>query len=363
MSKKKKIIIGCVAGGVVVAAAAVAIFVFDIFGGKPYNYDLSEYVKVGNYKGLEYGKVEVSVNDDEIQAEIKSRLEKASKTTDSTTGTVADGDTINISYEGKIDGKTFEGGSSDSYDLTIGKTSMIPGFTDGLIGANIGDKVTLNLKFPDDYSEKSVAGKPVVFTVTVNSKSVTTTPEYNVDFIKANSDYDNAADYEASVKKDLIKSKTEKAKTDIKNGLWTKILDSSEVKKYPDKEIKEVQKQFKEQYKAYADQYGVKWEEFLKSYMNMTEEDFEKQSKTYSESVVKSKMVMYSIARKENITVNDSDFDKYLLKLIKDSGFTEASFKKAYGKTIQQYAKDNDMKSSYMLEKVLDKVMKDGTEK
>lgn len=362
MSKKKKIVIGCVAGGAVIATA-VAIFAFDIFGSTPYDYDLSEYVTVGNYKGLEYSKVSVSVTDEEVKAEINTRLEKAATTEDATTGTVADGDTINISYEGKIDGKTFDGGSSDSYDLTIGQTSMIDGFTEGLIGMEVGESKELNLKFPDDYSSEEVAGKDVVFTVKVNTKSVTTTPEYNVDFVKANSDYDNLADYEASVKKDVLATKTEEAETEVKNTLWTGIIESSKVKKYPEKEMEFEQTQFKAQYQAYADQYGVEWDEFLEKYMGMTEDDFKKQSKTYAESVVKSKMIMYAIADKEDISVDDSEFNKYLQKLIKDSGFTEESFKNAYGKSIQDYAEDNDMKSSYLLEKVLSKVMEYGKEK
>ena len=186
--------------GLISVLCLTSLFLLSGCGSKLYNYDLSEYVKVGDYKGLEYKKVSVSVSDDEVQDKIKSNLEEKAETKTLKSGTVKDGDTIDISYEGKVDGKTFDKGSADNQSITIGQTPFIDGFTDGLIGKKVGSKVKLNLTFPKDYSEKDLQGKDVVFEVTINSKQVEEVPEYNVDFVKKNSEYDNLKDDVESVK-------------------------------------------------------------------------------------------------------------------------------------------------------------------
>ena len=361
--KKKKIIIGSVVGVVVIAAVAATLYFTGVFEGKPYDYDLTEYITLGEYKGMEYDKVSVSVTDDEVTEEINSRLTSAATTEAATTGTVEDGDTINIAFEGKIDGKTFDGGSSDSYDLTIGQTSMIDGFTDGLIGMNVGDTKELNLTFPDDYNDEDVAGKDVVFSVTVNTKNVTTTPEYNLDFVTANSDYDTLEDYEASVKEDLLTEKTQDAEATVKDTLWASILDGCEVKSYPEKELNDEIDAYKAQAETYAESYGVDLTEFIETYMQQTEDEFNEQAKTYAENTVKSKMVMYLIAEKEGIEIDDDEFGDYLQNLLTEAGFTDDTFKDAYGESIEDYAEENSFDYYYLLNKVIDKVMEYGTEK
>jgi len=356
--KKKILIIGLIA-----AMSFTTVFAMTGCTKKAYDYDLSEYVKVGNYKNLEYSKVSVSVTDDEIQKEIQTRLQNAATTESQKTGTVADGDTINVSYVGKIDGKTFDGGSADSSDITIGTTSMIDGFTDGLIGKKVGSKVTLNLTFPKDYSNTDVAGKDVVFVVTINSKQVSVVPEYNTAFIKANSDYDNKTDYEASVKKDLLATKKSDAENDILNDLWTQVIDNSKALKYPDEELQAEEKTLAQQYKDQADNYGIKWATFLKEYMGYdSEAAFNKAIKKYAKKAVFQKMVMYSIARTEDIEISDKDYKNYLADLLKGAGFTEDTFKSSYGETIEQYGEENDFRTSYQLQKVCQKIKSYGKE-
>jgi len=365
MTKKKKLII---AGSIVVAVAIIAlllVFVFDVFGlfTSQYRLNYSKYIKVGTYKGLQYDKISVSVTDKEVQSEIKTRVKAKATTKSVTTGTVKDGDTINVSYVGKINGKTFSGGSASKTNITIGTTSMIDGFTDGLIGKKIGSKVTLHLKFPKSYSDDKVAGKKVVFTVTINSKQVTVTPTYNLAFVKKYTKYDTKAAYEASVKKSLLKTKKESAESTVKNNLWNQVIASSTVKKYPKKQYQYETEQVTQKYKKMAKSYSMTWKKFLKSYMNTTESSFKTQAKAYAKTVVKQKLVMYSIADKEGIKVTNKEYKAYLSKLLSDAGFTEATFKKQYNESIEDYAKENDFRSSLLLNKVLDKVMDYGKAK
>lgn len=359
----KKLLIG---SGVVVAIVAVIAIILVFVNNKQskeYNYDLSKYVKVGNYKGLEYASQKASVTDEEVDAEIQRRLQKAAKTENSKTGKVENGDTINISFVGKIDGKEFEGGSSESTDITVGTTQMIDGFVEGLIGKNVGETVTLNLKFPDDYGKTDLQGKAVEFKVTINSKKKISVPKLNASFVKKNSKYKTVKEYKEGVKKELLNQKQKSIDSTVKQELWSRIINKSKAKKYPEKELNEAMSQankLEESYKAQAQNYGMEWETYLKTVMRTDKKGFEKLKQEYAKNIVFNRMVMYSIARSENISLSNREYKKEILKILEDNGYDEESFKKAFGKDIETYADEQNWRQKILFDKVLDKVMKDG---
>ena len=359
----KKLLIG---SGVVVAIVAVIAIILVFVNNKQskeYNYDLSKYVKVGNYKGLEYASQKASVTDEEVDAEIQRRLQKAAKTENSKTGKVENGDTINISFVGKIDGKEFEGGSSESTDITVGTTQMIDGFVEGLIGKNVGESVNLNLKFPDDYGKTDLQGKAVEFKVTINSKKKISVPKLNTEFVKKNSKYKTVKEYKEGVKKELLNQKQKSIDSTVKQELWSRIIDKSKAKKYPEKELNEAMSQankLEESYKAQAQNYGMEWETYLKTVMRTDKKGFEKLKQEYAKNIVFNIMVMYSIARSENISLSNREYKKEILKILEDNGYDEESFKKAFGKDIETYADEQNWRQKILFDKVLDKVMKDG---
>lgn len=359
----KKLLIG--SGVVVAIVAVIAIILVFVNNKQPkeYNYDLSKYVKVGNYKGLEYTSQKASVTDEEVDVEIQRRLQKAAKTENSKTGKVENGDTINISFVGKIDGKEFEGGSSESTDITVGTTQMIDGFVEGLIGKNVGDSVTLNLKFPDDYGKTDLQGKAVEFKVTINSKKKISVPKLNTEFVKKNSKYTTVKEYKEGVKKELLNQKQKSIDSTVKQELWSRIIDKSKAKKYPEKELNEAMSQankLEESYKAQAQNYGMQWETYLKTVMRTDKKGFEKLKQEYAKNIVFNRMVMYSIARSENISLSNREYKKEILKILEDNGYDEESFKKAFGKDIETYADEQNWRQKILFDKVLDKVMKDG---
>lgn len=359
----KKLLIG---SGVVVAIVAVIAIILVFVNNKQskeYNYDLSKYVKVGNYKGLEYTSQKASVTDEEVDVEIQRRLQKAAKTENSKTGKVENGDTINISFVGKIDGKEFEGGSSESTDITVGTTQMIDGFVEGLIGKNVGESVTLNLKFPDDYGKTDLQGKAVEFKVTINSKKKISVPKLNASFVKKNSKYKTVKEYKEGVKKELLNQKQKSIDSTVKQELWSRIINKSKAKKYPEKELNEAMSQankLEESYKAQAQNYGMEWETYLKTVMRTDKNGFEKLKQEYAKNIVFNRMVMYSIARSENISLSNREYKKEILKILEDNGYDEESFKKAFGKDIETYADEQNWRQKILFDKVLDKVMKDG---
>lgn len=359
----KKLLIG---SGVVIAIVAVIAIILVFVNNKQskeYNYDLSKYVKVGNYKGLEYASQKASVTDEEVDVEIQRRLQKAAKTENSKTGKVENGDTINISFVGKIDGKEFEGGSSESTDITVGTTQMIDGFVEGLIGKNVGESVILNLKFPDDYGKTDLQGKAVEFKVTINSKKKISVPKLNKEFVKKNSKYKTVKEYKEGVKKELLNQKQKSIDSTVKQELWSRIINKSKAKKYPEKELNEAMSQankLEESYKAQAQNYGMEWETYLKTVMRTDKKGFEKLKQEYAKNIVFNRMVMYSIARSENISLSNREYKKEILKILEDNGYDEESFKKAFGKDIETYADEQNWRQKILFDKVLDKVMKDG---
>ncbi|MBO4725508.1 MAG: FKBP-type peptidyl-prolyl cis-trans isomerase, partial [Firmicutes bacterium] len=136
-------------------------------GKEPYDYDLSKYIKPADYIGVTYGKLDTEVTSDDIKAEIDKRRENDAETETVETGTVASGDAIRIDYVGTIDGVEFEGGNSKNMgvDIVVGKANYIEGFEAGLVGAEVGSTVVLDLRFPDDYGSAELAGKNCQFTV------------------------------------------------------------------------------------------------------------------------------------------------------------------------------------------------------
>ncbi|MCD7738939.1 MAG: FKBP-type peptidyl-prolyl cis-trans isomerase [Lachnospiraceae bacterium] len=137
------------------------------------DYPVEDYVTLGDYIGMELSVAAVEeVDDGSVTALAESYFNSLAVdyAAEMTAGQlVEEGDTANIDYTGYLDGEAFDGGSAAGYDLVIGSGSFIDGFEDGLIGVAVGDTVDLNLTFPSDYSNNpSLAGKEVVFTVTVN---------------------------------------------------------------------------------------------------------------------------------------------------------------------------------------------------
>ena len=146
--------------------------------------NVADYVTLGEYKGIEVSVDAPVVTDEYLDSYIDYVLQSNMVTTEITDRPVEEGDIVNIDYEGKIDGVAFDGGTAQGYDLTIGSGTFIDGFEDGLIGAETGETVDVNVTFPENYQGEEVAGKDAVFTVTVNSISVETLPELTDEFVQ-----------------------------------------------------------------------------------------------------------------------------------------------------------------------------------
>ena len=165
--------------------------------------DVSDYVTIGDYKGFTLDRYTQAVTDDDVDAQISYELQD--KVTEVTDGTVENGDTVTINYTGTVDGKEFDGGSAQDYDLVVGEGSMgIDGFEEGLIGMKKGETKELTLTLPEGYSENdSLSGKEAVFKITL--QKFARVPELTDDWVAANTDYKTVDEYKQSVRDELEK--------------------------------------------------------------------------------------------------------------------------------------------------------------
>ncbi len=301
--------------------------------------DLDEYIKVGKYKGLEVADFTVEITDEDIRTQIDSELEAAASSEELAEGTaIADGDTVNIDYVGKKDGKKFDGGSAEGYDLVIGSDSFIDGFEDGLIGKKVGEKAKLNLTFPEDYSETSLAGQDVVFTVTINSATRVVTPEYDLDFVKSTTEYDSIEAYEAAIEKMLYENKEAEEIGKQQEELWSQALTNTEVKKYPDKIVEYYIDFNSDQIDQIAKDYGVTREEMLASYDFGDEEEFTVVNEDSSKLRVKQEMLIEYIADKEGIKYTEKE-EETLIADFQSMGYDEQMIEEQTGRTMDEYVR------------------------
>ena len=201
-------------------------------GGEKMQYDglkLDDYITVGEYKGLEVDGYKIKVSEAEIQEKVEAALKENQQNKKlGKDKKLKKGDTANIDYTGKVDGKEFDGGASQGFDLELGSGQFIEGFEDGLIGHKVGEEVEVKVHFPDDYKGEKVAGKDAVFTVKINSATRPKVPEYNDEFVKKYTKFKTKEEYEESIREDIYKEKEEQAKTEQKNSLWSDVLESAE---------------------------------------------------------------------------------------------------------------------------------------
>ena len=301
--------------------------------------NLSEYVKVGAYKGLKTEKVSVTVTREEIGDKIVEALKAAAEEQKLSKGTaIEDGDVVNIDYVGKKDGKKFDGGSAEGYELEIGSGSFINGFEEGLVGKKVGQKnIKLNLTFPEDYSAAELAGQDVVFTVNINSATRMVQPEFDLDFVKTQGDYDSTEAYEKAIEESIYKEKEREALNSQKTQLWNEVLKGSKIKKYPEDMIEHYTEAFDEQIDYYAEQYGVSRETMLEQYYGTTDEDnVATMLDEYVKALIKQEMLVEYIAQKEGITYTDKEAEE-MWQDFESRGYTEESVEMETGRTVDQY--------------------------
>ena len=303
---------------ITIISASVLIFALvgcgsngDIAGIKK---EVVELVTLPDYSEVDVtvGAIEVTV--DEINEYIDYSLASYATLEPVTDRAVEYGDTVNIDFVGTIDGEKFEGGTSQEggVDLEIGSGRLIPGFEDGIVGANVSDNFDLDLVFPEEYHVEDLAGKAVIFNVTVNSVSESVIPEISDELVaQIDPTVTTVDEYKEKVEGILLEQEQINYDNEINNQVLNYIIENSVIAEIPSDEIQKNADLYVTQMTGYAEGYGVSMEEFLES-SGMTMELFEEQSLQIGEDITKEKMVIASIAKAEKINVKQSEIDAFV---------------------------------------------------
>lgn len=270
-----------------------------------YNVNLNKYVTLGEYKGIE---VDTSSNEykENFDSIINSDLENNKENI--TTGVAEKGDTVIIDYVGKKDGLAFDGGTANAYELTLGSGTFIPGFEEAIIGKQIGTKFTINVTFPSDYASTDLAGKAATFDITLHSKYAE--PVLDDTFAKKMG-FSSLDAYKENAKKETISFLC-----------FKKLIELSEIKEYPQKDIKKYLDYMTEYYTNVAANNQMSFEQLLTA-NNMDEAQF----KTYMtdnkiKPSMKNEMLLYAILDSEKIEITAKDLEEQLTKIAKEQGTT-----------------------------------------
>ena len=301
--------------------------------------DVEKCVTLGDYKGVTVEKTIQSVTDEDVQNEIDDALANYPVEVDQA---AKEGDTVNIDYVGKIDGEEFDGGSDQGADLKLGSGKFIDGFEDGLIGARKGETRTLNLTFPEDYTQ-DLAGKAVEFTVTVNAvKEPLSEPtdQWVADNIEG---YDNIADYKAGIRSEQEESNEQTAENQVRYAAWTQVIDNCTINEYPETLVEVGKKLYEQQVETYAKYAGMELDAYIES-SGLTQEEYQSNMEEYGKNVAAQALVCQAICDKEGFAIGDDDYQKALQDMLTEYGCTEDEL-------IQTYGQDN-VEQSIMLNRV-----------
>ena len=291
--------------------------IVQIEAGKPFIFTATVAVKpevtLGEYKGVEVKKADLTVTDEEIEAELKKEQEKNSRTVNVDDRAVESGDMIKLDFEGFVDGVAFDGGKGENYDLTIGSNSFIPGFEDQLVGAKIGEDVDVNVTFPEEYHAKDLAGKAAVFKCKVNAISVKELPELDDEFAQEVSEFDTLDEYKADVKKNLEEKKAAEAKTAKENEAVDKAVENAQMD-IPDPMIDSQVEQMINDYARRLQSQGLSMEQYMQ-FTGTTLDALKEQVRPQALTQIKSRLVLEKIAEVEDIQISDEKLDEELTKM------------------------------------------------
>ena len=267
--------------------------------------NVADYVTLGEYKGVEVSVDAPVVTDEYLDSYIDYVLQSNMVTTEITDRPVEEGDIVNIDYEGKIDGVAFDGGTAQGYDLTIGSGTFIDGFEDGLIGAETGETVDVNVTFPENYQGEEVAGKDAVFTVTVNSISVETLPELTDEFVQGLDVGVNTVEEYRQYAYDLLMEEEQATHdSNAEIAVLEAVMAGSQIQDPPEDMTNRYYNRIIDNMTYYASLYGYDLETFLS--MQGTSEDAIRESAVQAGQEI---IVMQAIADAEGLSVTDEELD------------------------------------------------------
>ena len=307
------------------------------------------FVTLSDWKGMsvDLAESDYKVTDSDVEDYIQSLLEATATTDAQTTGTTKSGDTIKLDYSGKLDGTAFSGGTATDASYTIGSGKFIDDLDKGLVGLTVGVETDIPCTFPESYQNSDLAGKQVVFTVTVKEIDVKVVPELNDEWVTANSsklgvsdaELTNVDDLRAYVKNYLETQAASNRSSTVFETAYSQMSDGLDVSEYPSEELADLLKTLNNnvdsEYQSYSSSYSSK-EEYIKSAYKFESMDaFNEYADNYAKQYLLQKMIITMIAADNNITVSEDDINSTGEELASYYGYNDyQEILDTYGKTM-----------------------------
>lgn len=286
-------------------------------------------VELGDYKGLSIEKQDREVTDEEFNQAIEDAVSRQAELTVKE-GEIAEGDVVNINFDGYVDGEAFEGGQAEGYDLEIGSGSFIPGFEEQLIGLKANDSKDVVVTFPEEYHAEELAGKEATFKCEVNEVKSKEIPELDDELAQELDESVSTVDeYKEKLRKDLEEAKVNQAEATEKEEAITKATDNAKVD-IPEAMINTELDRMMQEFEQRISQQGLNLELYYQ-FSGQSEEELKAQMKEDAEKRVKTNLTLRAIADAENIEVSDADVEDEFAKMSEQFGLSVEDIKATLG--------------------------------
>ncbi len=296
-------------------------------------------VTLGDYKGVEVPKSEITVTDEEVDAEVKKEQDKNARTVAVEDRAAANGDITTIDFEGFVDGVAFEGGKGTDYALTLGSGTFIPGFEDQLVGANTGDHVEVKVTFPEEYQAKELAGKEAVFQCDVKKIETKEVPELDDEFAKDVSEFDTLAEYKEDVKKKLTEKKEKEARTAKENAAVDKAIENAQMD-IPELMTKTECRQMMDDFSRRMQQQGLSMEQYFQ-FTGQSMDKMMEDMKPQALKRIQTRLVLEKVAEAENIQPSEEEITEEIQKMADAYKMEADKIREAIGESgLEQMKKD-----------------------
>lgn len=325
----------------------------------------NEYVTVTQYKGLEVPQATTSVEevtDEQVEQQIQNTLSIYAERKEVTDRAAQEGDIVNIDYTGYLDGEKFDGGSATGADLELGSGSFIgatddyAGFEEQIEGHNAGDEFDIQVQFPDPYTmNPDMSGAVAEFHIVLNSIAVEEVPELTDEWVKENSeDSETVEEYREEIRASLEEEQEETVDSELASSVQSALLEKIEVKSYPEDKVNEQINQLTDTYSQMAEMYGMEMDEFLETYMQMTEEDFNAQVKEAAQTAVAFDEAVNLIAKKQHLELSDEEYEEKALEYAQAAGMDDVeAYEEQVGEDLLKTAILREVVMDYLVDECI----------
>ncbi len=300
-----------------------------------YNYDLSEYIDLPEYKNLPAQCSDYRLTEDEMNTEVERQIlltrYSYSREIDVTDRGAAEGDIVTVDYTAYENGELTA--SDSTYEITLGFGMVPDEFESALSGVKPGDEKSFDCVYPENYQDEDLAGKTVSVNLTVVSVCAAELPDYDDEFVRAYLGFDSVADFENALRQSIEDNAKDSYYMVVDGQTWTALFNNTNVKKYPDREYQERYDAMVGSAEAYAKTAGANFPDYVEAVYGMTEDEFYSYADEQAKILVKDDMIKYSIARAENVTISDEEYEIGVRELAARYDFdTAADFENTYDK-------------------------------